>query len=697
MSHDRDRGDVATLTHPSAGRRALPLVGDTATGNFDTCKYRCGMQCFHDAPNRSHNPVFEDVVRSTLSRRGLLKGGIALAGLVVLGPAGALATVRPASAAVAGDGMTLGFQPVAPSMADRLVVPVGYASDVLIRWGDPVVAGAPAFDFASQTSRAQGRQFGYNCDYVAYLPLGQRRASSRNGLLVVNHEYANPELMFAGYDREDPDPRHVRIMMAAMGLSVLRIRRGTDGTRTTFFRHLRDSRYNRRITVNTPMRLRGPAAGSRLLRTTADPGGSRVIGTLNNCSGGKTPWGTVLSGEENFHHYFANADALTTGDPRKAIHRRYGITGGATIKGFEQVDDRFDIATEPNEAFRFGWVVEVDPYDPESVPVKRTALGRLKHEGATISLAADGRVVAYMGDDERFEYVYKFVSAEAYRAGDRPHNLGLLDKGTLFVGRFVDEDPGDRGFDGVGRWLPLVFGRGPLTPANGFSSQADVLVNARGAADLLGATKMDRPEDVERNPVTGRVYVALTNNSRRGADGFPAADEPNPRAPNTDGHVIEIDEARGDAAAGAFRWRILLLCGDPEAGGVTRFAGYPEDLVSPIACPDNLAFDAAGNLWIATNGQPSAIGSNDALHVVPVAGSERGHVQQFLSVPRGAEACGPEFTPDNRSLFCAVQHPGEGGTVSRPLSTWPDRDGGPPRPSVVSIWRAEGRDQTIGR
>ncbi len=337
------------------------------------------------------------------------------------------------------------------------------------------------------------------------------------------------------------------------------------------------------------------------------------------------------------------------------------------------------MSREPNEPFRFGWVVEVDPYDPTFVPRKRTALGRFRHEGATVVVARDGRVVVYSGDDARFEYVYKFVSSKPYRPTDRDHNLTLLDEGTLYVAKFHP--------DGTGEWLPLVFGHGPLTPENGFHSQADVLLNTRGAADLLGATKMDRPEDIEASPVTGTVYVVCTNNTRRTAS---QVDPANPRPINRHGHVLELFEAGGDHAATHFRWQIFLLCGNPRDPD-TYFAGYPKEKVSPISCPDNIVFDRAGNLWIATDGQPRTLGYNDALHVVPVAGPERGRVRQFLSGPIGCEICGPEFTPDFRTLFVAIQHPGEGSPLAQTPSRWPDGVL-PPRPSVVAVRHREGSE-----
>jgi uncharacterized protein len=258
-----------------------------------------------------------------------------------------------------------------------------------------------------------------------------------------------------------------------------------------------------------------------------------------------------------------------------------------------------------------------------------------------------------------------------------------LDAGTLYVAKFND--------DGTGEWRPLVFGQGPLTPANGFASQAEVLINARGAADRLGATKMDRPEDIETNPVNGKVYCVMTNNNQRTAA---QVDAPNPRANNVHGHIIELTESDDDATATTFTWEIFILCGDPNnpADG-TFFAGADPSLVSPISSPDNIAFDSKGNLWIATDGQPSTLHKNDGIYVVPVDGTERGFLRQFLSGPVGCELCGPEFASDFTTLFCAIQHPGEGGTLEKPVSTWPDGTT-PPWPSVIAVVKIDGG--TIG-
>jgi hypothetical protein len=459
-------------------------------------------------------------------------------------------------------------------------------------------------------------------------------------------------------------------------VTVVELVRDSDGTWSPNL----GSSYNRRITAKTPITISGPAAGHEWLQTDEDPSGSEILGTLNNCAGGKTPWGTIVTAEENFHQYFANLIDLDDDDPRKEVHERYGIPEEASERRWEDFYDRFDVSKEPNEPFRFGWAVEIDPYDPESTPVKRSSIGRFRHEAQTFAIAPSGQVAVYSGDDARFEYIYKFVTEGTYNADDREANIGLLDTGTLYVAKFNE--------DGTGEWMPLIYGEGPLTEDNGFTSQGDVLVKTRLAGDALGATKMDRPEDIEPNPVNQKVYIALTNNTQRGTEDKAGTDAMNPREENAYGHVIELTEDGDDHAATSFTWDIFMLCGDPEDPS-TYFTGFPKEQVSPIANPDNVAFDNAGNLWISTDGQPRTLESNDGLFAVPVSGPERGFVRQFFSSVAGAEVCGPEFNPDNSALFLAIQHPGEGGTFEEPVSTWPDGDV-PPKPSVIVVQREDG-------
>jgi secreted PhoX family phosphatase len=665
--------------------RLLPLhVTHSPARSSMTCRYRCGDACSHEAPNTSDNAYFGDVVGGIVSRRGLLKAGavITVAGAGVVSVAGS-AVAEPAGRHHGPRGVN--FTPVPANREDRVVVPNGYRQNVVIRWGDPVLPGAPAFDFANQTAAAQAKQFGFNNDFCELAPLSPGRF-----LMVNNHEYVTEPMLFAGYDPANPTEEQVRISWAAHGMSVVVVEQQRSGE----LHAVVDRRYNRRITAHSPFTVRGPAAGSALLRTAADPAGTTVLGTLNNCAGSLTPWGTMLSGEENVNQYFANAGQVA--DPvTRARLARYGFPTGASERKWERFDRRWDLAQEPNEANRFGWIVEIDPYAPDEPPVKHTALGRFKHEGAAVQVAGDGRVVAYMGDDERFDYMYKFVSDERIRRGngrrDREHNKRLLDSGTLYVAKFTGDSPpaeingsgtlpSDGEFDGSGEWIPLAHNDTSFVP--GFTA-AEVYVYARLAADAVGATKMDRPEDVQPNPHNGRIYAALTNNTNRGASPTqPPADEANPRNVNRHGHVLEIEERRGDHTGTRFAWRLLLVCGDPGAPD-TYFGGFDKTRVSAISCPDNVAFDSYGNLWISTDG--NALGSNDGLFAVPLAGAERGHVKQFLTVPPAAETCGPVVR--DRFVLVSVQHPGEGGTIAAPTSHWPEGGANQPRPAVVAVFR----------
>ncbi|MGN9843862.1 PhoX family protein [Nonomuraea sp. H19] len=683
------------MANPTGAGRLLPLLSTPHKGGRSalTCQFRCGNACAHDVANTTDNVYFGDVVKEALSRRGMLRAGALgalVAGVGVAGAAPALADEPEAEAAAKGrpGGGDLRFTPIAPNKDDALRVPDGYSSSVVVRWGDPVLPGAPAFDFDNQSADAQSKQFGYNCDYVTLFPMGRDRA-----LLWVNHEYSDEKLMFRGYTGgAAATEEQIKIGLAAHGGSIVEIERaGGSGEWKLITKGRR--RYNRRITAQTPMKFSGPAAGSDLLKTAADPQGRTPVGMLNNCAGGTTPWGTVLTAEENFDQYFVNADKVPA--EQKPYAARYTLTNGTPSgnRRFDRVEERFDLAKHPNEANRFGWIVEIDPFDPDATPIKRTALGRFKHEAATTTLSRDGRLVAYMGDDARFEYVYKFVSKNRYIPGFDRHNRALLDEGTLYVAKFTGDSPkaeidgsgklpADGLFDGSGEWIPLVSGDKSFVEG---MTAAEVLVYTRTAADKVGATKMDRPEDVERNPVTGAIYVALTNNSNRTAA---QVDEANPRPSNKHGQVLEIVEKRNDAGEKTFAWSLPLVCGDPN-DATTYFAGYDKTKVSPISCPDNLAFDRDGNLWISTDG--NQLGSNDGLFVMPVRGKERGHLRQFLTVPLGAETCGPLITEDQRSVFVAVQHPGEtdGASPENPSSRWPDGD--QPRPSVAVVWHGQGK------
>ena len=643
-----------------------------------------------EAENTGSNPTsgdtFGDVVARRFDRRDLLKG---LLGVPVIGAVSALAieTVETANAQVLARSSTpsFDFAEIPSASAERDQVAEGYDADVLIRWGDPVLPGAPAFDPRNQTAAAQAMQFGYNNDYVGYFPI---EGSSEHGLLAVNHEYTNEELMFPGLGRQDLRAVAFRNMTRAMaevemmahGGSVIEIRK-TNGKWAV----VPNSRYARRITAETPMEITGPARGHARMRTSQDPTGTMVRGMLNNCAGGRTPWGTWLTCEENVNGYFWGD--LTEAHAEFRNYRRMGIPGRWYNWG--AYHDRFDVTKEPNEANRFGWVVEIDPFDPSFVPKKRTAMGRFKHEGAAGIVSGTGHYVIYQGDDERFDYVYRFVSRNRV-TGNRAQDQHLLEDGTLSVARYDA--------DGTVHWLPLIQGQGPLTPANGFQTQADVMIETRRAADLLGATRMDRPEDVEANFRTQRIYVMLTNNNRRTAE---QVNPSNPRADNRFGHIVEMIPPGDDHTAATFRWDILVRCGDPAvaAVGATFHPNTTRD--GWFGMPDNCAIDGQGRLWIGTDGNsPSRTGRADGLWAIETHGEARATSKLFYRCPAGAELCGPEFVPDDTSLFVANQHPGEADdenpnaqptTFETATTRWPDfRPELPPRPSVVAITKRGG-------
>ncbi|RUM97116.1 PhoX family phosphatase [Pseudaminobacter arsenicus] len=649
-------------------------------------KFRTSRLEENDGPSRNptQNRTMGEVIAARFSRRGFLQGSLAATAIAATVSPIALITADNARAA---SGSAFSFDEVEAGIDEKHHVAAGYDADVLLRWGDGLFADAPEFDPTKQSADAQRRQFGYNNDYVGYIPID---GSAEHGLLVVNHEYTDPHLMFPGLvtlaegkiTMAPLTKEQVDIEIAAHGGTVVEIRKA-DGK----WQVVKEGKLNRRITADTPMQITGPAAGHDRLKTNADATGTKVLGTINNCAGGVTPWGTYIMAEENIHGYFGGE--LPADHPEAANYERLGIPEGTyQWAGFY---DRFDVAKEPNEPNRFGWIVEVDVNDPNSTPKKRTALGRFKHEGAESIVAKDGQVVFYLGDDERFDYVYKFVTAGKFNPDDRAANMDLLDEGTLYVAKFAE--------DGNFEWLPLVHGQGPLTPENGFASQADVVIETRRAADLLGATKMDRPEDIQPNGVNGKVYVMLTNNTKRKDDQVDAA---NPRAENAFGHIIELVEEGGDFAATKGKWEVLLKCGDPSVAEVGASFSTSTTANGWFGMPDNCAVDSAGRLWISTDGNsPKATGRTDGLWAVDTEGEARATSKLFFRVPVGAEMCGPLFTPDDETAFVAVQHPGDGGDdwegFGRPsyyedLSTrWPDfKDDMPVRPAVVAITKQGG-------
>ena len=626
--------------------------------------------------NLTTNDTIGDIISQRIGRRDFLRGSLAVTALSSVSLSALAASTQP----------RFGFKEIEAGVDETHHVAEGYDAKILMRWGDAVLPNAPSFDPLNQSAQSQAQQFGYNNDFIGYIPMPGASSPARHGLLVVNHEYTNEELMFAGIGIQKTKEAAfakmtkelVDVEIAAHGGSVLEIKRDPD------WQVVSSSKYARRITGDTLIDMSGPVAGHDRVRTKEDPSGRTVKGMLNNCAGGVTPWGTWLTCEENFSYYFRGA---TDAHPDVAKLKRYGIPGNMYAWG--KFYDRFDVSKEPYEANRFGWVVEIDPFDPSSRPKKRTALGRTKHEGAAGIIAKDGRYVVYLGDDERFDYVYKFVTKNRVDQSNRAANMDLLDEGVLYVARYKA--------DGTGEWLPIVFGQGPLTAEKGFASQADILIDTRLAADALGATKMDRPEDVEADPLTNKVYVALTNNNRRNAEQVDAA---NPRAENRFGHIIEMVPENGDHTATAFRWDILLKAGNHTVAS-TAAQFHPQTTNNGwFGMPDNVAIDSRGGLWVATDGNsPSKTARADGIWAVETEGELRGLSKHFYRVPAGAEMCGPCFTPDDETLFVAVQHPGETeedfkgapSTFDQPITRWPDfKETMPPRPSIVAITKLGG-------
>ncbi len=692
--------------------------------------------------NAHLDAVIERAVRAQPSRRAMLLGGFGaatvpfLGGLSGCGGGDTVPTPAPPTAAVTPPAPVpvperiLGFKAIGTSTGDRIVVPEGYTSQAFLPWGDPINANAPAFKAnATNTAMEQEQQIGDNHDGMSFFgfnaagnALGER---SDEGLLVMNHEYINPEYFYA------PDTDAANWMLpftlekarrgqAAHGVSVVHVRRTANGS----WEHVRSSPYNRRIHGNTPIAMQGAAAGLDSMKTAADPTGAEVLGTLNNCGNGQTPWGTYLTCEENFNGYFGwNGSRTPT-----ALESRYGVTQGGFGYMWHSVDPRFDVNATPNEPNRFGWIVEIDPFAPGNKPVKRSALGRFKHENAALTIASNGKVVVYMGCDERNEYVYKFVSSGTFDAANPTSvaNRGLLGEGTLYAAKF---DAGATAGDkmGAGVWIPLVHGQQGLTAANGFANQGEVLIRSRQAADRVGATMMDRPEWVAVNPKKpGEAFITLTNNNRRGTttassnnpngttaagSARPAIDDANPRSNNVWGHIVRWQDAGGDATALTFTWDIFVMAGQPSVTG-ERTISANVNADNLFNSPDGLAFDSFGRMWIQTDGSYANAGdfANMGNNQMLVADPTTKEVRRFLVGPSGCEITGICFTPDRSTVFVNVQHPGEVGNHPRApkdaagvvlgdnaiarnpgvFSTWPAETGGTrPRAATVAVRRTD--------
>lgn len=478
-----------------------------------------------------------------------------------------------------------------------------------------------------------------------------------------------------------PKPSHLtkqqnETEIFANGLTIVEIQKQDSS-----WRHIPSSKYNRRITPHTNMKFSGPAYAHDRLKTDFAADGKSCIGTYGNCAGGLTPWGTVLTAEENIQVYFVGN---TKNIKERENYNRFGIKGDATALAYwGNFYERWNLNKHPQAGMHAGWIVEIDPYNPGCVPVKRTALGRCKHEGCDVHINIDGRAVVYMGDDQAFEYIYRFVSSQKYTTKNREQNFQLLDEGVLSVAEFTDQ--------GTLIWHPLIWGQGPYTEKNGFYSQADVVLDMRKAADLAGATPMDRPEEIKVNPVTGNVFTVLTNNVMRDPI---RADPANPRVFNQHGHILELVPPDQDHASREFKWEVFILAGNPNKK--LDYAYYPSSVSKDgwFSNPDNCSFDKNGNIWIATDGFYKQ-GNADGIWISATQGNHKGLTKHFLRAPLAAEVCSPCFTPDNKTMFCSIQHPGEGSNYDSPSTRWPDFDDGlPPRPAVVTI--THNHDREIG-
>lgn len=610
---------------------------------------------------------FSQMIEAKLSRRRFLAGSAAAS-------AGAFLAVSPVAKAIAAKPTSalLNFEPVPASTADQVIVPKGYRATPLISWGDPIFSQAPEFDeTGKQDFRAQEQQFGDNTDGMSFFPL-----SADRGVMAINNEYTNYEYLFA-HQGKSMTADDVRKAQAAVGVTIVEVVK-KDG----HWMVDRSGQRNRRITAYTPMDMTGPAAGHELLKTAADPKGVKALGTFNNCSNGQTPWGTYLTCEENFDDFFGSKQEQELG----ADYRRYGIAAAKSDYQWEQFDDCFDVVKNPNEPHRFGWIVEIDPNDPESAPKKLTALGRFKHENAALTINKDGHAVVYLGDDERGEFLYKFVSKDRYVKGNDAANRKLLEEGTLYVARF--ESQGDE-LKGQGQWIELTFGKNGLTPENGFASQAEVLIFTRRAASHVGAITMDRPEWVAIHPGNKHVFCTLTNNKNRGVkDGQPVGG-PNPRAKNNYGQILRWMPVNGDHASNRFAWDLYLVAGNPDVHPGTLYGGSDNiTKENMFNSPDGLGFDEAGRLWILTDGNYSnggdfaGQGNNQMLCGDPITGE----VKRFLTGPVACEITGLAFSPDHKTMFVGVQHPGEEGAPSH----FPKGGNSKPRSTVMMITRTDG-------
>jgi secreted PhoX family phosphatase len=602
---------------------------------------------------------FDRVVDSHISRRGMLSGVMAFGATALV--LGSTTLTRPAQAGAHGS--RLGFKAVPANSLDTITVPPGYNWHTVVRWGDPMWSDTPEFDEETRgTPSSQARAFGDNNDGMALFVRDGRT------VLAVNNEYTNRVGMFGNRTSYWPESiDDINKGKAAHGVSIIEIE-NSDGNWSL----VRDSHYNRRISPDTAMLFTGPATGHDLMKTRSDPTGTWTRGTWNNCGNGQTPWGTYLACEENFNAYFSSSTGTWDRTPAEI---RYGIRHKDWGFSWALADQRFDVSKHPNEPNRAGYVVEIDPLNPSSTPRKLTALGRFKHENAEVVVAENGRAVVYMGDDERGEFLYRFVSAGTYSAGG--DNSDLLSDGSLFVAKFTD--------DGTGEWVEL-------TPAATGMSEAEIAIFTRMAASKVGATTMDRPEWVAANPNKVEAYCCLTNNKNRGkkpnAGGDPApVNGPNPREANNYGQIVRWVPENDDHTASGFRWDLYVMAGNPtlHQDAYAGSANITDE--NMFNSPDGLAFDSTGLLWIQTDGKYSnkdgfaGMGNNQMLVGDPVTGE----IRRFMVGPKECEITGITWSADHRTMFVGIQHPGEKGN-----SHWPGGGESLPRSAVIAVARDDG-------
>lgn len=586
--------------------------------------------------NPTDNRPFADVLNARISRRTAIAGSLATAALVFAGADGA-ASAAPRLGAVRSGTAQGGFTPIPNLGGPNPTISPDYEYQVLIPWGSPLQPGGPDIDGGRPASEAEAlQQIGAGHDGMWFF--GRNDA----GALCINHEFGRNNTVLGNDGAENLE--QVRISQAVHGVSVVPIVKRKDRWEVA------QNRIARRITPNTPMAFDGPAAGHPLLDT---PAGNAPAGTVNNCGNGSTPWGTYLTCEENFNGYFgANGDFVPTPE-----QERYGFTPSGFGYRWHEHDPRWDLtnADYTNEENRFGWIVEIDPARPEDPPLKHTALGRVKHESIALTVGRGNRVVGYMGDDQRFDYVYRFVSAANWRKMRRS-GVSPLAEGALYVARFDD--------DGTGAWMELTI-ENPLL-AERFADQGEVVTYARVAADLLGATPMDRPEWTTVAP-NGDVFCTLTNNSRR-----TERNAANPQAPNEDGHIIRIRDTDRHVGT-SFSWDIVLLCSD------TRGTDFE------FTDPDGMWADPDGRLFVQTDGgQPQ--GNNQMV----VGDPQTMEVRRLFAGVTGDEITGFAVTPDRRTMFINMQHPGNGDPEATNFPV--PGAGGPeiPRDATIVITKKDG-------